>query len=813
MKRAFLITLSAFIGVASSFAQPNLPAKCQASLPKILTGIILNENDAVALNNSRDFGQSNTVGKYWIAYSDRDNNTTYMEPNTASAQCSALQFNETVRIAKIQNGFALVYVEPNKTLEYPLISADAKCRGWIPMKKLLLWNSCLANDKGIYNKALLCVNLDKSSAQTKNFGLGYYGPSTSSSSMQLTTDMNFYYIMKRENGMSLLATQSKMDGSFSDKVLFCWAQEQSFVPWNQRSCLEPTWKHEDVEYFAAKNIKVNIYKNNKFDSKAISNIPFRKKNSSTYDQYLYRMSGSSLRYPILDDGSDMIYNMSTFSTIGGQAAGTDPQADGLSTADSIKLARLNRMLNINLAIVIDGTSSMEPYYPAVKEAIKSGIQYFSQNYNIKVGVVIYRDYADGDAGLVEVLPLTNVKNITRINDFLDSGGRYGIRSSANDKTQTEAFYYGLNEALDKLRFRDGESNIMLVVGDCGNDANDTKCASREDIISKIVANKMHVMGFQVQNQNVAAFNSFNNQLLYILRNSLLANYKKYNADIKVSSRQSKNAAGAVEGYNYVANTDYQLYIGNHRFADANVNKGKMDPKMLTGHMTSAISDFASAIQEQINLIVNSGRDPKPKKPSNPGTGFTGTGPGGGINIADEFIRETLGEEWAEAMKGTNALVNFRGYAKKKDESGRDFFKPVIFISMEEFDDLLKRLAPVSEAALSSNVKDRTPYIEAMKALVRSLVPGIRDNDMAKLSNGQITAMIGGLNEAAGALKTYTLDDLSDQTAIPAAEYQRIITDFSRKFKNLSRTRASKSYKFVKEFNGAKYYWIPIEDLP
>ena len=74
-------------------------------------------------------------------------------------------------------------------------------------------------------------------------------------------------------------------------------------------------------------------------------------------------------------------------------------------------------------------------------------------------------------------------------------------------------------------------------------------------------------------------------------------------------------------------------------------------------------------------------------------------------------------------------------------------------------------------------------------------------------------MIGGLNEAAGALKTYTLDDLSNQTVIPASEYQRIITDFSRKFKNLSRIRASKSYKFVKEFNGAKYYWIPIEDLP
>jgi len=810
MKKLFLITLSVCCGAVAGFAQPSLPAKCHASLPNVLNQIILSEKDANKLANSGDFGQSNTVGKYWIAYSDRADNKTYMEPSAKSSPCSALKFNETVRIAKIQNGFALVYVEPNKQLEYPLISAEAKCRGWIPMKRLLLWNSCLANDKNIYNKALLCVNLDKSSAQVKDFGLGYFGPSTTSTNMRLSTDMNFYYIMKYENGMALLASQSKMDGALSDQVLFCWVPEQSFVPWNQRSCLEPTWKHEDVEYFAAKNIKVDIYKNNSFDSKPISHIPFEKRKSTAYDQYLYRMSGSSLRFPILDNGSEGVYNMSTFSTIGGQAAGTSA-ADPMDKADSIKLARLNRMLNINLAIVIDGTSSMEPYYPAVKEALKSGIQYFSQNYKIKVGVVIYRDYADGENGLVEVMPLTNAKNMTRINGFLDSGGRYGIRSSADDRTQTEAFYYGLNEALDKLRFREGESNIMLVVGDCGNDAEDTACASREDIISKIVANNIHLMGFQVQNQNIAAFNSFNNQLLYIMRNSLLSNYKKYDAGIKVSSRQAKNTAGVVEGYNYVANVDQQLYIGNHRFADANVNNGKMDPEMLTGHMTSAISDFASTIQTQIDIIVNKAEQAS-KRPKT-GTAFAGTSANGSINIDDAFIRETLGEEWAEAMKGSNALVNFRGYAKKKDDSGRDFFKPVIFISMEEFDDLLKRLAPVNEAAANSQTKDRTAYIEAMKALVRSLVPGISDGDMARLNNGQITAMIGGLNEAASSLKTYTLDDLSDQMAIPAATYMRIITDFRRKFGNLSRIRASKSYKFVKEFNSAKYYWIPIDELP
>lgn len=193
--------------------------------------------------------------------------------------------------------------------------------------------------------------------------------------------------------------------------------------------------------------------------------------------------------------------------------------------------------------------------------------------------------------------------------------------------------------------------------------------------------------------------------------------------------------------------------------------------------------------------------------------MTGTNSQGDIDVDLAFVENVLGKDWVEAMKGSNALVNFRGYAKKQDASGREFFKPVIFISAEEFQDLLKRLAPVAEAASNSQTKDRTPYIEALKALVRSLAPGMTDAEMSRLSNGDIMNMIAGLNESASALQGNTLDDLSNQQAVNPAQYLRIITDFRRKYANLVRIRQSKGYKFIKEFNGATYYWVPIEDLP
>ena len=63
---------------------------------------------------------------------------------------------------------------------------------------------------------------------------------------------------------------------------------------------------------------------------------------------------------------------------------------------------------------------------------------------------------------------------TKINSFLDTGGNYGIQSSNKDTTLEEALYYGIDFALNTLDFKEGESNMMLVVGDCGNDKNDTK---------------------------------------------------------------------------------------------------------------------------------------------------------------------------------------------------------------------------------------------------------------------------------------------------------------------------------------------------
>ena len=91
-----------------------------------------------------------------------------------------------------------------------------------------------------------------------------------------------------------------------------------------------------------------------------------------------------------------------------------------------------------------------------------------------------------------------------LKEFLMSGGKYGVKSSKQDKTAAEALYYGIDSALDFFKFNADESNILLVVGDCGNDRKDTKVSS-STIVNKLVDKNVHFIGFQVRSESDDAF--------------------------------------------------------------------------------------------------------------------------------------------------------------------------------------------------------------------------------------------------------------------------------------------------------------------
>lgn len=797
IRRILFIALLGVVAICPAVAQTNLPTDVKVHVPDDLTNDVVTEKYVKDLLKHKDWEKNSTKPKHWVVYSDRSNNKTYQSPNKNAAEFDKLDFNEQVRIADVKDGYALVYTEPKAGIQYPKISETAKTRGWIPMANLLLWQSCPVNDKGIYRKALLVLNLDNvKKSNLDNIGSYFSNPETKTSLGGIKTDMTFYFVMKTDpkTGLVLLARQASLSGA-SNKMLYGWVDEDAFAPWNQRSCLEPTWDPTDVNKLNnPAGTKYYFYKDPQKKTRVSEYTYGRKYDKDKNENTFYRMDPYKTRFPILDNDTkdNSLFKCTTFGNDGRDVV-SNP--DDLSAEVKKKIEELTKKLeSINLVFVIDGTSSMKPYFASAKQAIKQSIDYFDkQKYKLNVGVVIYRDYEDGNA-LVEVQPLSPANDIKLIK-FLDDVGTlgYGANSSPNDHTHTEALFKGLETALDmsKIKISPEHANMMLVIGDCGNALNDTKALSDSQIVKKLVDNNVHLMAYQVRNNVAEPWQLFNSQMSDMIYKNVSGQYGKLKVPTKVKFKNNKL------GYDIDNGTKEQLFVGSIRFEQ----EGKdMEPNILSKLITDNIGGFKDAIEKQIEVLQ--------KGNSN----IAAVGDTVGLNPMDlQFLKDRLGPELAEKMLKKHITMATTSYVPKAIGS-TNLWKPVIFLSTAEFDNLIERLEPVyNEANAVMNDNNRKPYVDAVKGLLRAMVPDITDAEMDQKGLSEVMNMISGLNVTSDALDI-PLSDLQDIHKVPKDKFVSLVNDFCSKFETLRRIRKT-NYLYAYTSNDIKYYWIPVENLP
>lgn len=785
-----------------SFADTTLPSKVEAFMPNVLMQRLVYEKDADAMIKRGDWGQSNAPAnkKHWVVYSDRDENTTYSSPSKGAA-FDKLDFAEKVIIAKIQNGFALVYSDP-KYPTWPAYSEKAKSRGWIPMDKLLLWQSCPTDDKGIYQKALLAANLEAKS--TNNLGSSYSNPETKSNPQPIMTTMDFYYVMKKDpaTGLKLISNQLLLDENAKSE-LYGWVADNSFVPWNQRSCLEPNWRPSDVSYFNSPDGKpYPVYPDVAMKEAPATTYRYGVANpADKMNSTKFRMLPTRARFPILDltEAEKNYKNVYKCTTFGGAGLSVINDDDTKKDKAYEKLQQsIEKIRNINIIFVIDGTRSMERYFPSVKEAIKSGIQYFDPNrFNMRVGVVIYRDYADGEF-LTESVPLTNANN-PQLQSFLDTAGKYGAKSSSNDHTAEEALYKGLEVASDAaaMGYNNEQSNVIVVVGDCGNAESDTKCISKEDIVKRLADNKVSVLSFQVRSQASAAWELFNDQMCDIIRDNLTEQYRRLYADINPKFKPLGN------GYDFTSNTNLEFLVGSIRFPE---NLGsEMSASLLAKLIEEKIGKFSEAVLTQIEMAKSG--DP------NVALAMRGDGSQQDIQIRKAFVISRIGKEAADALEKNGVTLTFTGYAPKTDSQNRNLWQPVAFMSREELEELMDRLKIVRDNANPEG--DRKPYVDAIKALIRVMVPDVTNKDMDEMGISEVMRLAAGLNEASSSVTDHTLTEIQDARVVPDDAYSMIISKFIERYDKLDHVvLKNKKYPYTyKDLSGHTFYWIPVEDLP
>lgn len=807
MKKIFFaLTLSMYALYGNS---QTLPSQCTAFRPAIVNGRTIYRDNLKNLESS-NYGQNSatTDKRHWDVYSDRCNNIAYKDADKTSGEAGRLKFNQEVRIAEIKNGFALVYTEKRKNLSWPSISSSTTCHGWVPMENLLLWTSCPTNEYGIYRKALIVRNLDQK--RDKSFGKISEHPDINDEShvSPLKSSINFHYIMKEvgegDNTRYLIARYNTIsDGTITDQVLEGWVSRNSFSAWNQRSCLEPNWDEDDVNFFTDKGDKAWLYEDANFISKTQA-WTFGQKNSENQEETQYRMPPRAMRFPILDNDTkkDDNFKITAFGAANGELGRQMVTMDASREATEKALQQTN---HINVIVVIDGTRSMGKYFNVMSNAVKQATQYLEGE--VSVGVVIYRDYTDGEENVIEYHKMAK-PNDASLHNFLTNIGRnnYGASSSGADKTAHEALYLGLKTALNHslMGYSPKNSNLVFIVGDCGNDPNDKKI-SQNELLEMCKESEVQLFSFQVLNLEKPAWENFNTQLTDLFVKHMRNMYSTEKSVGSVTWKPVKHGLG-------VRPTDKdkkRLYVSE-------MHRGQTGVELSEGELTDLIRDsyitFKTAIEEQKVIIERFGAGVMATD-STEATGEKGT------SITEEFLKRRLGKDYND-VKNANALLAYNGYARKNDGLEHDYWQAVVFLSKTELEELVAKLNPLAIAARTNtySTEDRNNYVNAITGIIQSMTERSAE-EIAKLDENEITRIIGGLNVSTPMLKgkqgskTYTLSEIKSPKACPDEDFKRIVHRMSTKIDNLSKLPKAKDFKYSFEQNGVRSYWVPLEYIP
>lgn len=789
IKRAFLFLSISLAITSASFADVKLPSQCEVFMPRILyDGTIMNQRSIDQLFSSSDYMQSEPITsnkRHWVVYSDRNNNNAYSMPSTASDVTMELQFGEKLRVAKIENGFALVYGEPKIATIYPMISSEAESKGWVPMENLLLWSNSLTNDLGVYKKVYVTSHIEDYSSidsnDDKNITL-YFNPSQPSDCKNISTDSDIYYLIKNnDEGYCLVSKTPTIEESTASETIYGWVKAEEVISYDSRIYLEPNWNNAIVEKFARADEQIVFYSDSELSQK-VETISFGEtKNENNSEPY--RIAPHNTHYPIVSEGANQ-YQLYSFKTNITTIDATE--IEGVVEARAAQKNALEKVDNLNLIIVIDGTKGMDKYFKATKTAINMAAVALKEKKNLQVGLVIYRDYADGEDGLVEYLPLLDY-NDELLSDYFRDGGEYGINSAATDKTNEDALYVGLEYALDKkAMFYDSVSNnLFIVVSNCGNSLTDTVSIAQEDIIEQIENNNIDIVSFQVRKNKGAAWELFDSQIRAIYTNTIAERYASMGDTLAC-------IIDTTYGFDVLpSDSSYLYHMASYRYDNSGID---IDTTIYKALMVERIMAYNEIIDRRKQALLKE------------------TALQSDILRADSiYAVSILGENNYNLMDlqsvSTNHTYHYLVNTPRLAADGSNYWSKVALLSYSEVISIIDKLMDIERS-----FADREQLYNKIRDLILPLLSEDAHKSINSIKYKQALAMLQGLEPELYAMEGPELWQLTDTKYISNEEYRRMETTFKAKLRNLRNIATGRNYPFSWINNGVEHYWLPLDQF-
>ena len=372
--------------------------------------------------------------------------------------------------------------------------------GWIDKSALL----CNTGNSGLFNaisrnpslpislkkKALLATNIESlknielkggNAQQAQDLQVNiYYSPSEEAK--YISTQAKLFqvrYIYKQltvgNKDFFLVGLNESTSVGNIKNVLQGWVGEDKVLEWDSRIGLE---------FNTADDAQSKIY------------LDAKRKTIKYTEQSKDGMQYYEPRFPLLRKIDKDTFRI---GFIGGADNGKITRSEIAKAKQSVNEVIQNNQLQI--AIVIDATSGMKPYFQDVVDATKEFLDITQQKANVDIAITVFRDYADGKDIYSVIKNFKEKKNIN-----LDN---IATKSNASDNgigAYPEALFYSIDASIKSLAW--SKKNIekyMIVIGDHGNHPDASQYEQEKQFSTLSIGNQLKdklvtLWGIQVSNQ-------------------------------------------------------------------------------------------------------------------------------------------------------------------------------------------------------------------------------------------------------------------------------------------------------------------------
>ena len=745
----------------------------------------------------------------WVVWSDRQYNQTYSAAQ-GGQPFKQLGFLDPFYVTDEDGEFVRIAKDPSPSML--TLSKSMEDFGWIHKKYLLLWSSCLMTERGkIPNKAMILNTINQLKTRKGKPDIVEFGshPSDSTAKTGKASQLfQFFFVMKSEGSSVLLSRDQLIPlmKNVADNIVG-WAPKERVTLWDHRVAIEPNWDSDAaLERKAGKKARIlgdaptaNDYKTGKVVP--IDRILW---DSDTYEK---RLQGEIRRFPVFAAArmSPGILQVGAMGEI---------YAEDLTQYDQFKIADVQKKMsdvntfkrNVNVVFVIDGTTSMGPYFKAMAQAIVRAIPLISQQgqskNKYKFGALIYRDKKEGSKRLAEVMPLQ--ADAGKVRDFLEKA----VARDSVDQDVPEAVYYGLNEALRKTGLNPKETNIVFLVGDAGSHhRSDETQVDPAQIVQTMLYLDCHFVVFQVHHPSDPSYAEFITQMKSIIQRAADEKSQKLR---RLEEKPGPPPTIVTEGTTHV--------LQNCSFVAAVYGLGdgkELSPQVLTDRVTEEVGrldKFIDAGARSMNDMIDGKAMEKAITErqvivQNEGKMYTTAFAPGIIN---HLLRAGLTQSDLKVLAKDKYQLYVDGYVSlKMNGQKNDLFKRVLFLSRSE----LVTLANIM-TDLARSVDERKDLKDTWIAILKTYIGKIDEQDL-RTSLAQAQEKVFGLPGTNEFLKNVRISDITDPAIFPDKEmryYVNRITSMSAELRKIA-DMPETEFKYSFRSNDLTYFWIAEDMIP